>query len=149
MEVTARPLLELRRGDFQSEDSMTADRLTAPRLTAAQRETLRSALQSKRTLLEHSLARLEEEAAEGRADSPELEDVAEGVIEDHDRQALREHDRDLLAEVLHALRKFDAGTYGLSEATGEPISFKRLRAVPWARLAVDEAQRLERPFAGK
>lgn len=118
---------------------MTADRLTMP-----QRDSLRQVLQTKRTQLEHSLARLEEEATESGADSPELEDVAEGVIEDRDRAALQEHDRKLLEEVLHALRKFDAGTYGLSETTGQPISFKRLRAVPWARLAVDDAERLER-----
>jgi RNA polymerase-binding transcription factor len=134
----------LGKGGFRREDSMRADRLTAP-----QRESLRQALQTKRAQLEQSLARLTEEAIEGGADSPELEDVAEGVIEDHDREALQEHDRRLLAEVLHALHKFEAGTYGLSEASGEPISLKRLRAVPWARLAVDEAERLERPGTTK
>lgn len=123
--------------------------MTADQLTVTRRETLRQALQTKRAELEHNLARLEEEAIEGRVDSPELEDVAEGVIEDHCREALQVHDRKLLAEVLHALGKLDAGTYGVSEASGRPISFKRLRAVPWARLAADEAEHLERPLPRK
>ncbi|HXX66827.1 MAG TPA: hypothetical protein VEK07_06585 [Polyangiaceae bacterium] len=119
---------------------MTPDQLTVPR-----RESLRRALQIKRAELERNLARLEEEAVDARVDSAELEDVAEGVIEDRYRNAMREHDRTLLGEVLHALRKLDAGTYGLSEASGRPISFERLRAVPWARFATHEAERLERP----
>lgn len=123
--------------------------MTADRLTAAQRASLRRALQAKRTELERALARLEEQAIEGAADSPELEDVAESVIEDRDREALQERDRELLGEVLHALRKFDAGTYGLSEASGRPIASKRLRAVPWARLTVDEAERLAAAHGGE
>jgi DnaK suppressor protein len=113
------------------------------KLTPGQRESLRRALEDKRRSLLHDIELREEEAAEGRVDSAEMEDVAEGVVEDRDRAALMEHDRALLAEVEHALAKMDAGTYGLSEATGRPIPLARLRAVPWARHDADEAERME------
>jgi len=113
------------------------------RLTPGQRESLRRALEDKRRSLLHDIELREEEAAEGQVDSAEMEDVAEGVVEDRDRTALMEHDRALLAEVEHALAKMDAGTYGVSEVSGRPIPVARLRAVPWARTDADEAERIE------
>ena len=38
----------------------------------------------------------------------------------------------------YALRKIEDGSYGISEASGDPIPFERLRAVPWARTDSDE-----------
>ena len=40
-----------------------------------------------------------------------------------------------LAEIDAALRRIDAGTYGLCEVTGAPIAGARLRAIPWTRLS--------------
>jgi len=54
------------------------------------------------------------------------------------RAPAEERERTLLAEIDHALAKFDAGTYGVSEKTGTPISFERLNALPWARQDTDE-----------
>jgi DnaK suppressor protein len=55
---------------------------------------------------------------------------------------LAENERILLAQVDRALRKLQDGTYGVSEESGEPIGFDRLRAIPWATLsAVDQEQR--------
>ncbi|MGN6111214.1 MAG: TraR/DksA family transcriptional regulator [Kofleriaceae bacterium] len=47
-------------------------------------------------------------------------------------------DRARLAEVDAALDRIARGTYGISERSGAPIGFDRLRAIPWARTAVDE-----------
>lgn len=113
------------------------------RLTPGQRDTLRRALEDKRTALLHDIELHEEEAADSQVDSAEMEDIAEGVVEDRNRTALMEHDRALLAEVEHALAKMDAGTYGRSETSGRPIPFTRLRALPWARTDTDEAERIE------
>lgn len=112
-------------------------------LTAAQRESLRRALEDKRRELLRDIERLEQEAAEGEVDSVEVEDLAEGVVEDRDRAALVERDRRLLGEVEHALAKMGAGTYGRSETSGRPIPLARLLAVPWARVEADEAERIE------
>ena len=49
-----------------------------------------------------------------------------------------------LAEIEHALAKVDAGTFGLSEDSGDPIGIARLRAMPTARVTVQEQESLEK-----
>jgi RNA polymerase-binding transcription factor DksA len=44
--------------------------------------------------------------------------------------------RDSMADIEHALDRFDDGTYGTCEACGRPIPFERLEAVPQARHCV-------------
>jgi len=41
-----------------------------------------------------------------------------------------------LTEIDAALARIEAGTYGICEATGEPIAAARLRAIPWTRVNV-------------
>ena len=48
-----------------------------------------------------------------------------------------------LAEVEHALAKFEDGTYGICENCGKPISFERLQAWPQATLCINDKERLE------
>jgi DnaK suppressor protein len=45
-------------------------------------------------------------------------------------------DMKLLREVSDALHRIDHGTYGICMECEEPISVKRLEAVPWARFCV-------------
>jgi DnaK suppressor protein len=66
-------------------------------------------------------------------------DAAEQTREQDDAVLLANRDRSLLAEVERALAKLEAGTYGRSELSGEPIGFPRLLAIPWARVTADEA----------
>ncbi|CAN5723297.1 hypothetical protein BH20ACT2_BH20ACT2_24690 [soil metagenome] len=40
-------------------------------------------------------------------------------------------------EIDVALAKIEAGTYGICEASGEPIPAERLEAIPWARVRVE------------
>ncbi|HEX7277303.1 MAG TPA: TraR/DksA C4-type zinc finger protein [Acidimicrobiales bacterium] len=49
-----------------------------------------------------------------------------------------------LADVEHALRRLDEGTYGLCEACGRPIDEARLDAIPAARLCLDDQATAER-----
>jgi RNA polymerase-binding transcription factor DksA len=49
-----------------------------------------------------------------------------------------------LADVEHALRRLDEGTYGICEACGKPIDEERLAALPAARLCRDDQERAER-----
>jgi len=48
-----------------------------------------------------------------------------------------------LADVDHALRRLDEGTYGTCEACGRPIDDDRLQALPAARLCRDDQERAE------
>jgi DnaK suppressor protein len=57
---------------------------------------------------------------------------------------LVDRDAKLLAEVERARRKFDAGTYGTCELTGEAIGFDRLWARPWSRHSLIAKERIER-----
>jgi RNA polymerase-binding transcription factor DksA len=50
----------------------------------------------------------------------------------------------LLLEIDEALRRLYNGTYGICEISGKPISRTRLDALPWARLSIDEQEKLER-----
>ena len=42
-----------------------------------------------------------------------------------------------VGEIDHALAKFDLGTYGICEVSGDPIPEERLDAIPWARERVE------------
>jgi len=48
-----------------------------------------------------------------------------------------------LADVEHALRRLDEGTYGTCEACGRPIDDDRLEALPATRLCRDDQERAE------
>ena len=50
----------------------------------------------------------------------------------------------LLLEIDDALRRVYNGTYGICEASGKPIARSRLEALPWARLSIDEQEKLEK-----
>lgn len=47
--------------------------------------------------------------------------------------------KSLLPEIYSALSRIQNGTYGICEETGEEISPKRLKAVPWARFNIQNA----------
>ena len=51
--------------------------------------------------------------------------------------ALAAQAMDMIDEIDHALTKFDEGTYGICEVSGEPIPEERLEAIPWAREKVE------------
>src|SRR5262245_6816251 len=89
-------------------------------------------------------ARLARESAVPREAEKFVEalDAAEQTREEDDAISMANHNRAVLGEVEHALHKMTAGDYGVSEASGEPIPFERLLAVPWARLDSDEDERL-------
>jgi len=103
---------------------------------------LRGLLEAKRASLEADLAVLqrgEDNRTEFNSRTDVVGDTADSSVDlqeiddDHtDADALR-HD---LAEVTHALAKFDNGTYGLCEECDGPIPVARLRVVPEARYDV-------------
>src|SRR5271157_548014 len=51
-------------------------------------------------------------------------------------------DMNLLREISGALQRIDGGTYGVCMECEEPISSKRLDAVPWARYCVSCQERI-------
>ena len=61
---------------------------------------------------------------------------------------LVEKDRLLLREINNALQKIQAGTYGVCEATGEPIGKARLEFHPSARFSIEYARQREKVGMG-
>jgi DnaK suppressor protein len=80
---------------------------------------------------------------------PDPMDAATRAEEEQELLDLADREGNLLAEVEHALAKLDAGTYGVSELSKQPIPYERLRVVPWARLTTDEEERRERHQGGQ
>jgi RNA polymerase-binding transcription factor DksA len=53
-------------------------------------------------------------------------------------------ERKIVKEINDALRRIDAGTYGMCELTGKVIGPDRLEELPWARHTIQAAMELER-----
>lgn len=111
---------------------------------------LRSALEDERTTLEEQLAghgRIQDENGDwsGSSEVPEgLEsdpiDAADQIEELATNVSLVEELERKHRDVVDALAKMAAGTYGTCEASGEAIPLDRLQANPAARTRVEYAQ---------
>ena len=75
---------------------------------------------------------------ERREGSPfgKREEEADGVLELEKRMALEKRLRTSLADIEHALEKYEAGTYGLCDSCGKAIEQARLEALPQANLCL-------------
>ena len=103
---------------------------------------LRSRLESERKHLIEELEQIKantrpvEERREGSPFGKREEEATE-TLELEKRLAIEKRVGDLLAEVEHALHKFDEGTYGLCDACGQKIDPARLEALPQASLCLN------------
>jgi DnaK suppressor protein len=76
-----------------------------------------------------------------------IPDVADRASEETDRALelrIRDRQRKLVAKIDAALRRIDEGEFGYCQATGEPISLKRLVARPTTTLSLEAQERHER-----
>jgi DnaK suppressor protein len=86
---------------------------------------------------------LEDELGEiglGSSDN-HLGDTASATFDRELDQGLEEGVQQTLGEIEAALRRIDEGTYGTCLICGKPIAEQRLRAIPWARLCIDDQRR--------
>ena len=105
-------------------------------------------LKLQRSRLESELKRLNEELEqliastrppeERREGSPfgKREEEATETYELEKRIALEKQVREQIAEVEHALHKFEEGTYGKCDVCGQPIDPDRLEALPQATVCM-------------
>src|SRR5262249_2634664 len=75
---------------------------------------------------------------------PDLADRASSETDRAIELRARDRQRKLTAKSDERLVRFDDGTYGYCEETGEPISLRRLEARPIATLSVEAQERHER-----
>ena len=112
-----------------------------------------------RTLLEQERERLTRAVGFLHDENPgtieeELGEVGSGGTDNHlgdtasatfDReldQGLEEGAQQTLAQIDAALRRIEDGTYGTCEVCGKPIGADRLRAIPWAKLCIEDQRRV-------
>jgi len=79
-------------------------------------------------------------SADGRQESSssgKKEDEATEAFELEKNLALEKQLTDALAEVEHALGKYEAGTYSICDSCGQPIEPARLEALPQASLCLN------------
>ncbi|MCJ7655284.1 MAG: TraR/DksA C4-type zinc finger protein [Dehalococcoidia bacterium] len=99
-------------------------------------------LKQEQTCLKRELQQLkleEKSADEQREGSPfgKREEGATEAFELEKRMALERRLTDTLVEVEHALKKYEAGTYGICDLCSRPIEPARLEALPQATLCLE------------
>jgi DnaK suppressor protein len=107
-------------------------------LTEKQREQFEKILLKMREELLRSLrGRITQKVVpETEKEAGDLFDFATQGREKEYEYALTHRDQEKLYQIDDALRRLKKGEYGLCEECGEPIGFKRLKAMPFARLCV-------------
>jgi DnaK suppressor protein len=101
-------------------------------------ETYRSALLNKRgELLGGTAAKPLQWTMENNSGRQgDMADQAAGTNEVHIQLKLKQTDAKILQAIEDALRRIEAGTYGICKDCGEPISEARLKAIPWTRSCI-------------
>jgi len=118
-------------------------------LTATQIEELHSRLLKERARLKGEGESVLASVRDTEREVGDEMDAAETSRIQGDATLPTEQERELLAEIERALGRIEAGTYDVSELTGEPIEYARLAAVPWARLTASEQEDLEHEMAAR
>jgi RNA polymerase-binding transcription factor DksA len=120
-------------------------------LTAIDTSEFRARLEEERGRLANAVDFLQAENPGSLED--ELGELGSGGTDNHlgdtagatyDRgldQGLEEGAQQTLKEIEAALLRIDDGTYGTCLVCGNPIGADRLRALPWARLCIDDQRR--------
>ncbi|HTB60179.1 MAG TPA: hypothetical protein VLC06_20045 [Polyangia bacterium] len=108
-------------------------------LSASQLSLLRERLERARDELRDRLRREQAVALESE-NLPEPVDAAEQTREQDDAIVFSQRDVTQLHDIESALAKLDTGRYGLSEVSGLPLGFRRLQAIPWARVTAEEEE---------
>lgn len=115
--------------------------------SASQLRAIREELERERAQLVAQVEELDAEAdvnnwREGGFDDDPA-DAGSASFERETAQSLSNHTRGMLIQIDDALRRLDAGTYGLCERCGQPIDAARLEALPYATLCMDCKRRDE------
>lgn len=84
------------------------------------------------------------EGEDGTGITSEASDEGAALSEYDRNQAMLDNDRALGAQIRAALERLEAGKYGVCEVCGKEISARRLEALPYVTLCIDDQERLER-----
>ena len=85
-------------------------------------------------------ARLTESSSD-RSPDPGNAEASSMKLEYAKELSIEQNTLDLLSKANHALKRIDAGTYGICESCGGPIPVERLEVLPYSTVCVDCASR--------
>jgi RNA polymerase-binding protein DksA len=96
-------------------------------------------------LHEETPGSLEDETEEiiGSSDN-HLGETATATLDREIDYSLEENSEQVLRAIDHALERIEAGTFGICETCGQPISEERLEAIPYATQCIDCRRKGER-----
>ena len=114
--------------------------MTEHHLSQDQIRELSGLLAAKRKELEKLIASLRD--VTGTKHDCAILDVADSAsLYEMQRRAatLIEQHGETVREIDAALLRLENGRYGFSETSGEPISYERLKLIPWARQGIEDS----------
>ena len=110
----------------------------AVRMSKKDMEKYRRLLEEKKASLSSDLAKTR--SAEEETTEEATQDIADKAVSSYTREflySLTDGERSTLLQIDDAIGRIDDGSYGLCINCSQPISEKRLTAVPWAPYCVD------------
>ena len=84
-----------------------------------------------------------EEETEDQTQDNHLAETATATLDREIDYTLEENSEHVLSEIEGALKRIEAGTYGVCVNCGKPIAEERLSAIPWATYCIDCKRLLE------
>jgi DnaK suppressor protein len=119
-------------------------------MSTIETDRFREALVEEKQRVEAAIQNLQEENSGNLAEEAGEEmahDLADTATETYDREldhTLEENSEHVLEEIEAALKRIEAGTYGICTNCGKQIAEERLEALPWATLCIGCARDRER-----
>ena len=110
----------------------------AARMTKKDMEKYRRLLEDKKSSLSAELAKTR--SAEEETTEESTQDIADKAVSSYTREflySLTDGERTTLLQIDDALVRVEEGTYGFCLNCGQPMTEKRLNAVPWAPYCLD------------
>lgn len=121
------------------------------KLTRKQLNYYRNLLLLKRAEIVGDLSAMEAEALRSNAGSIShmpihMADLGTDTFDQDFMLGLAETEREMIRDIDRALQRIQDRTYGICEATGQPITKARLEAKPWATYSIAAKRQLEHGF---
>lgn len=92
----------------------------------------------------HDMLEESADVADNELSASDYNELADIGAQEADNDRDKAQDAEVVAEldeINKALDRIEDGTYGICIVTGEPIPVARLRALPWASMTVEAAER--------
>jgi RNA polymerase-binding protein DksA len=122
--------------------------MVVAKLTQKDLDDFASRLRDERAELSDQLTTIEDQAfAATQSDisgdvgiDDESADAGTATFEREKELSIEQNVRDLIQKIDRALKRIEAGTYGICDRCGKPIEKARLKALPYVDLCIKDAQ---------